>query len=97
MEEKEITDDLLWIEVLQLREELSIYERDILYMSKHREAIDLDDCITHEFKWSILDHIDEEIKSLINICLDLRSEIRHYEWNLAIDDLRNENKTGQAE
>lgn len=92
MEAEEITDDQLWIDVLELKEELSIYERDILYMSKHRKAIDSDIHISHELKWSILDRIDEEINSLINICLDLRSEIRHYEWNLAIDDLRNKNK-----
>lgn len=75
----EAKEDLLWIDVLELREELSIYERDILYMSRHREAIDLDDCITHELKWSILDHIDEEIKSLSSICRDMEKELAHIE------------------
>ena len=79
MEAKEITNDLLWIDVLELREELSIYSRDILYMSKHREAISLDDHITGEFKDSILYHIDEEINSLGSICRDIEKELAHYE------------------
>jgi hypothetical protein len=97
MEAKEITNDLLWIDVLELREELSIYERDILYMSKHREAIDLDDHITHEFKCSILDHIDEEINSLGSICRDIEKELAHIESFFDSQLNSFESTLGQAE
>ena len=74
MTKEEIVD-----EIVRLRLELTEYNRDILYMSKHRENIADDQNITGEFKNPILECIDREIYILDSICRDVEKEINHYE------------------
>jgi hypothetical protein len=96
MKTEDITNSL-WIDVLELREELSIYSKDILYMSRHREAIQLDKNINGEFKDPILQCIDKEIESLASICKDIEEEITRYESYFEAELNGLEVTLGQAE
>jgi len=93
----EETNDSLVYEIMSLREELTIYTRDILYMSRHREAILLDKNIHSEFKDPILQCIDNETESLASICKTIEEQISRYESYLGAELNSFETTLGQAE